>query len=133
MPRKTDSNNPADWLFFVESDLALLRIAGEQEVGFEMACSKLAESVEKLIKAELIRLGWKLERTHDLLLLAEALEGRNSDLLAVVLPLCQVLAEKYFADRYPGFDLDDPDWHAYRQQLAVIESLLLEVKRRVES
>ena len=123
MPRKTDSNNPADWLFFVESDLALLRVAGEREIGFEMACSKLAECLEKIIKAELIRQGWSLMKTHDLLLLAEELEAKNSDLLPALLPLAHSLAERYFADRYPGFDLDDPDWATYRRQMLEIEAL----------
>ena len=131
MPRKTDSRNPADWLFFVESDLALLRVAGERELGFEMACSKLAECLEKLIKAELIRQGWELIKTHDLLLLAEELEAGHSDLLPTVLPLAQSLSEKYFADRYPGFDLDDPDWPTYRRQLLEIETLCVEIKRRL--
>jgi hypothetical protein len=27
----------------------------------------------------------------------------------IVTPIAQALAEVYFADRYPGFDLDDPD------------------------
>ena len=84
MPRKTDSRNPADWLFFVESDLALLRVAGERELGFELACSKLAECLEKLIKAELIRQGWELMKTHDLLLLAEELDARHSDLFPAI-------------------------------------------------
>ncbi len=131
MPRKTDSNNPADWLFFVESDLALLRVAGEREIGFEMACSKLAECLEKVIKAELIRQGWALMKTHDLKHLAKLLEARGSDLLPAVLPLAHDLAEKYFADRYPGFDLDDPDWPAYRRQLSEMEALCAEIKRRL--
>lgn len=131
MPRKTDSSNPADWLYFVESGLALLRVAAEREIGYEMACSKLAECLEKLIKAELIRQGWRLLKTHDLLLLAEELEVRQSDLLAAVLPLAQDLAEKYFADRYPGFDLEEPDWIAYRRQLAAIETLCAEIKTRL--
>ena len=102
MPRKTDSNNAADWLFFVESDLALLRVAGEREIGFEMACSKLAECLEKLIKAELIRQGWALMKTHDLLLLAEELDARHSDLLPAVLPLAHDLAEKYLPTVTPA-------------------------------
>ena len=34
MPRKTDSKNPADWLWLAESDLAVVRLASGQEVGF---------------------------------------------------------------------------------------------------
>ena len=70
-------------------------------------------------------------KTHDLLLLAEELDSRHSDLLPVILPLAQSLAEKYFADRYPGFDLEDPDGPTYRRQLVEIETLCVAIKRRL--
>lgn len=66
MQRKTDSNNPADWLLIVESDMELLRQGAAHEWSFAMCRSKLAEVLEKIIKAELIRLGWPLEKTYDL-------------------------------------------------------------------
>ena len=66
LPRKTDSNNPADWLWISESDLEGLRALAERELSYVMCQSKLAEVVEKILKAELIRLGWPLEKTHDL-------------------------------------------------------------------
>lgn len=42
---------------------------------------------EKVVKAELIRLGWFLEKTHDLLRLARELEARGSALGTEVKPL----------------------------------------------
>jgi hypothetical protein len=33
--------------------------------------------------------------------------------------------------RYPGFDLDDPDWPALRQQITDVTTLLETVKARV--
>ena len=56
MPRKTDSHNPADWLFIVESDLEGLGFLAEREAGYAMCRSKLAEVVEKILKAECC--GW---------------------------------------------------------------------------
>lgn len=131
MPRKTDSSNPADWLFFAESDLQGLRALGEQELSPELCDSKLAEVLEKILKAELIRLGWFLERSHDLEKLANELDARGSDLIPEVRPLATALAEVYFAERYPGFDLEDPDWPAFREKLAQVETLLQKVKQRV--
>ena len=61
----------------------------------------------------------------------QAQEARGSDLLPAVLPLAHDLAEKYFADRYPGFDLDDPDWPAYRRQVLAIEALCVAIKLRL--
>ncbi|MEK7684349.1 MAG: HEPN domain-containing protein [Verrucomicrobiota bacterium] len=88
MPRKTDSNNPADWLFIAESDLAGLRILARLETGYEMCRSKLAEVLEKVLKAELIRTGWLLEKTHDLLKLYGELEAGGSDLAPHAQSLC---------------------------------------------
>ena len=84
-----------------------------------------------MLKAELIRLGWFLEKTHDLEKLAGELHALKSDLVAQARPLCTTLAEVYFSDRYPGFDLDDPDWPDLRAKLAQITSLLETVKGRI--
>jgi len=131
LPRKTDSSNPADWLWIAETDLAVVRLALGPEVGFVTCRSKLAEILEKAIKAELIRLGWPLEKTHDLNRLSEALEAFASPLAASALPLCQALAEVYFTDRYPGFDMDDPDWPLLREQASRVEAFVASVKAAI--
>ena len=131
MPRKTDSSNPADWLAFAESDLQGLIALARQELSPQLCSSKLAEVLEKILKAELIRVGWFLERTHDLEKLANELQAKGSDLAADVRPLATALAERYFADRYPGFDLEDPDWPAIRRQLTDVDALLQKVKKRI--
>ena len=82
MPRKTDSNNPADWLFLALSDMEAISALADQELAYPMCRSTLAEVVEKGMKAELIRLGWFLERTHDLEKLLGELRARRSDSLA---------------------------------------------------
>lgn len=131
MPRKTDSRNPADWLFIAESDVELVRLAAAHTTGFTAARAKLAEILEKILKAELIRLGWSLERTHDLNRLFDLLVERESDLLPLVEPLCDALAQVYFTDRYPGFDLDDPDWPGLRGLIEQVAELLATVKGRL--
>lgn len=129
--RKTDSNNPADWLHIAEGDLEGLRELAKQEIAYAMCRSKLAEVLEKVLKAELIRIGWFLERTHDLQRLGNELAARKSDLVPAVKPLCAALAEVYFSDRYPGFDLPDEDWHDLRAKLAQISLLMEKVRSRV--
>ena len=131
MPRKTDANNPADWLWIAESDLTLVRLATREEIGYQGGRSKLAEILEKILKAELLRIGWTLEKTHDLNRLVDELTRLKSDFAAVATPVAQSLAEVYFTDRYPGFDLDDPDWPALRQQVKDVEALLATVKARL--
>ena len=114
-----------------ESDLEGVRALAERELSYHLCRSKLAEVLEKVLKAELIRLGWFLERTHDLEKLAGELRGLKSDLVAQARPLCTTLAEAYFSDRYPGFDLDDPDWPDLRTKVAQVTGLLGTVKGRI--
>jgi len=131
LPRKTDSNSPGDWLAMAESDLEGVRALVDKELSYHLCRSKLAEILEKVLKAELIRLGWFLEKIHDLEKLAGYLQQYKSDLVATAKPLCVALAEVCFSDRYPGFDLDDPDWAALRLKLTAVAGLLATVNRRV--
>jgi HEPN domain-containing protein len=131
LPRKTDASNPADWLWMAQADLDVVRVAVAQQIGFTTCRSKLAEALEKIMKGELIRLGWTLERTHDLERLLDLLVSRKSDLVGSLEPLCDDLAEAYFSDRYPGFDLDDPDWPKLEKTLASVCQVLSTVATRV--
>ena len=131
MPRKTEVQNPADWLDLVASDLELLTVGAERELSYELCRGKLAEVFEKTLKAELVRLGWSLERTHDLLKFSRYLAERDSDLLPEILPLCQALAGAYFTSRYIGFDLEDPDWPTLRAQLEAITALAATIRSRI--
>jgi HEPN domain-containing protein len=131
LPRKTDSSNPSDWLFIAESELEALELLAGREIAYTMCQSKLSEVLEKVLKAELIRLGWFLEKTHDLLRLARELEARNSDLSASVRPLALSLAGAYLTTRYPGFDLDDPNWPALRTQIQQVTQLLARVREKL--
>ena len=130
MPRKTDASNPADWVWMASSDLEMVRLTVTQQVSFTACRSKLAEVAEKIMKAELIRLGWALERTHDLERRLDELVARKSDLVPALEPLCDALTDAYFTDRYPGFDLDDPDWPTRTQHVAAVGALLETVRAR---
>lgn len=133
MPRKTDSSNPSDWLWLAESDLEGVERLARDEVAHPLCRSKLAEVVEKILKAELLRLGWFLEKTHDLERLLGELRARRSGIVPLAEPLCAPLAEVYFTERYPGFDLDDPDWPALRTQIQQVTQLLARVREKLTS
>ncbi len=129
--RVTDANNPADWLFLAESDLAGLRILADQEVSYHLCMSKLAEVVEKVFKAYLVYLGWRLVKTHDLVVLAKELESRLPVALPALRDMSTSLAERYFTYRYPGFDLEEPDWVELRRLLAQLDSLMTIVREAI--
>lgn len=80
--------------------------------------------MEKVLKAELFRLGWFLAKNHDLVKLADELRVRDPRLAELFQPHCEALAERYFTDRYPGFDLEDEDWPTLRAQVEEIAGLL---------
>ncbi len=128
MPRKTDSNNPADWLFIAESELTGLQLLVAHETSYVMCRAKLAEVLEKVLKAELIRAGWFLVKTHDLVKLNTELGQREPHLAAELQSLVEELAEAYLTDRYPGFDLDDPDWPSLRRQVQQVAAMLARVR-----
>jgi HEPN domain-containing protein len=133
LPRKTDSTNPADWLWLAESELEGVRLNVIHQVAYYSAQAKLAEVLEKILKAELIRLGWPLERTHDLGKLFGELTARQATILPQASPLVNELNQVYFVARYPGFDLDDPDWPTLRQQVEAVGKLLDVVKAAIPS
>ena len=133
MPRKTDSNNPADWLFFASQDLAALRVLSAQQISYHLCESKLAEALEKILKAELISCGWFLERIHDLQKLIDELSTRQSEIVEDAQPLTEALAEAYFAERYPGFDLEDPDWDEFKAQLLQVEAIYARVHTKLNT
>jgi HEPN domain-containing protein len=131
LPRKSDSNDPSAWIWLAESDLEGVRLLTERNLSYPLCRSKLAEIVEKVLKAELLRMDWFLEKTHDLEKLAGELQARGSDLVSSARPLSIQLADAYFSERYPGFDWDDPDWPGLQDTLNQVSLLLQKVKSRL--
>ncbi|MCZ7641064.1 MAG: hypothetical protein M5U12_36420 [Verrucomicrobia bacterium] len=43
------------------------------------------------------------------------------------------MAEVSFTERYPGFDLDDPDWPALRAQIEQVALLLEQVRDQLNA
>ena len=128
MPKRTNAGNPRDWLEFADADLSAVQLLAEQQIAFNVCRSKLAESLEKLLKADLIWRGWALRKIHDLQALLDDLAGFDLERVNQIQPLVDELAEAYTQTRYPGFDLADEDWprllellvrvQQYRQDLA---------------
>ena len=111
--------------------MAGLRVLVVQELSYQLCLSKLAEVLEKGLKAELIRSGWKLHRTHDLIELEDKIGERSPELLPQVQPLTGALAQVYLTYRYPGFDLEAEDWPTLRAQIEAVGKLLEKIQRRV--
>lgn len=98
-----ESLYPNDWLRIAEKDLIrakhLLAIPDPEASGFY-----LQQSIEKFLKAFLLRKGWKLQKIHDLeALLNETLLYDNS--YEKYRSVLQKITGFYFVERYP-FTLD---------------------------
>ncbi len=133
MPKMTDSGNPADWLWLAEDDLRGLHVLADQETAYYLCISKLAEVTEKLIKAELISLGWELVKLHDLQKLNDELRLRNCKIANQIDDLVEALSERYFTDRYPGFDLEEPNWSELRRLMSQVDMLVCIVRKGIKS
>lgn len=131
MPRKTDAGNPQDWLFLASYDLDALQVLIPRQIAFPVCRSKLAEGLEKLLKADLIAKGWRLRKIHDLQALREDLEEldprRAEDLRTIV----DALADSYVETRYPGFDLADEDWPRLQELLTFVEQYRNDLQKRL--
>lgn len=131
MPRKTDSGNPRDWLVFVAADLDAVKLLIEHETAFAVARAKLAEALEKALKADLIRRGWKLEKVHDLQKLCDYLAKYDVIQADSLQPLVDELAESYTISRYPGFEIDEPDWGPLRKLMDQVLQYVGLLKKRI--
>ena len=131
--QKTSSNNPRDWIRFAEAELDALHLLTKHRTAYLMCRSKLAEVLEKLIKAELIHLGWTLVRTHDLQVLVDELIARSSSNSETIQPLAEEFVELYIVGRYPGFDLEDSeDWTKFEEYLSVVTGYAHSIKRLIQ-
>lgn len=122
MLKKTDSGNRADWLLFADDDLRAVKLLSEHKTSCRVCRSKLAESLEKLLKGDLVGRGWNLDRTHDLQRLCDKLAEYDSVRAEQIQSTVDDLAEAYTEDRYPGFDFDDhDDWDELTALLSKVE------------
>lgn len=128
---KTDFTNPKDWLYFAKIDLEAIDLLSTHRIAFEVCQSKLAECLEKLIKAELTRNGWKLRKEHDLQWLAKEMATFSPDLILSIQDSVESLTDVYFTSRYPGFDLEEADWDNFDSHHEVVKSFYQSVFQRI--
>ena len=95
--------------------------------GVTYSCIELLqESVERYLKGYLIASGWRLERIHDLNRLVDAAASYDRR-FRIFAPLAQSLTEQFWAQHYPGDDLDDvgSDYDDLRRQAGELIALIL--------
>ena len=95
-----DSEYPEDWVAVAEEDYEMFRVL--LEAGHPSGAGyHLQQAVEKFFKAYLIRQGWRLQRTHNLVeLLDDALQYDST--LEEYRSICCLVTNYSLAGRYPA-------------------------------
>ncbi len=95
-----DSEYPEDWIEVAEEDIEMFTILLES--GHPRGAGyNLQQAVEKFFKAYLIRQGWRLKRTHDLVELLDDALQYDSD-LEEFRSVCKLVTNYALVGRYPG-------------------------------
>lgn len=98
LPKKT----PLEWLAYADGDFRSAEYLITSELpAYHTICFLCQSSAEKYLKAYLLAQGWKLEKTHDLLILINRCSSYDSK-WSVLLPEGQILNAYIVAGRYPS-------------------------------
>jgi len=101
--KHSDENNPADWFYLAADRLRAADIVWAHEELTASCIELLQESVERFLKGYLIARGWRLVKTHDLVVLISEAALRDGR-FAAFRPLCKELTDDFLAQHYPGED-----------------------------
>ena len=93
---------PKAWMRFAEGDLAVAKREMQSELPvYHTICFLCQSAAEKFLKGYLISVGWKLEKTHDIVEMLGYCAGYDEDLGSLIAEGA-VLNEYIVAGRYPG-------------------------------
>jgi HEPN domain-containing protein len=107
-----DPKDPEAWHDYAEADLQRAHRRLE-EGDLEDCIVHLEQCAEKTMKGKLIELGWELQKTHNLIKLADEILARGVDVKWFAATGGLLLAG-YIGDRYPGLRDDELDQAAVK-------------------
>jgi HEPN domain-containing protein len=100
MKKPADSLYPPDWIRIAKKDWHRIKVL-LNEGDAEGAGYFLQQSLEKYLKAYLLKNGWELRKLHTLHTLLDDAIKYNVD-LEVFRELCERVSAYYFTERYPS-------------------------------
>lgn len=125
---RRDPHDPEAWFDYAEEDLRRSqRRLGEGDLSDCLV--HLQQCAEKAMKGKLIGLGWPLERTHNLIKLADELAPHGIDLQWFG-KTAGILLAGYIGDRYPGVQQDDLDLALVKESLEQTTRLFVQISGR---
>ncbi|MGE5598813.1 MAG: HEPN domain-containing protein [Bacteroidota bacterium] len=125
-----EPGSPLDWLRYARADLALAKIALPEDGLYEQLCFHAQQTVEKCLKAVLIKMGIAFPRTHSIAHLVDLLPTeipRTADLIDSA-----QLTGYATVFRYPG-DEEPVDKATYDEAVRIAESVLAWAEQRIGS
>jgi HEPN domain-containing protein len=123
-----DPHDPEAWFDYAEEDLRRSeRRLNESDL--QDCLVHLQQCAEKAMKGKLISLGWTLEKTHNLIKLADELASHGIDLQWFACTAGLLLAG-YIGDRYPGTQGDQVDERAVSKALEETTRLFAQISCR---
>jgi HEPN domain-containing protein len=127
---RNDPQDPEAWYDYAQEDLR--RSARRLAEGDLSDCLvHQQQCAEKVMKGKLIAMGWVLEKTHNLIKLADELRLRGVDVDWFATTGGLLLAG-YIGDRYPGVRDDAPDQEAADAALQETARLFKELSGRCD-
>lgn len=123
---KTDETNPDHWFFLARERLEGADALYEARGACYSAVELLEGAVERYLKGFLIRAGWPLRKVHNLSTILDAAVERDSR-FKLFADLCEKLTAQFWAQHYPGGDLEDvgSDYEKLCQQAGEMIALIL--------
>lgn len=125
---RTAEDNPSDWFMLAAERLRAADTLRAATGVTPSTVELLQEAVERFLKGYLTSKGWRLKRIHNLAtLLDEAVAiGRRFESFA---DLCERLTAQFWAQHYPGGDLDGvgDDYDDLRRSADSLIQLIREV------
>lgn len=120
---------PKAWFRFAEGDLTVAQREMQSELPvYHTICFLCQSAAEKYLKGYLISLGWKLEKTHDVVELLGYCASYD-ERLGILVTEGAILNEYIIASRYPG-DLfaEGIDYKAAKEALEAAERIQFCIK-----
>jgi HEPN domain-containing protein len=119
--RRNDPSDPESWFDYAEEDLRRSE-RRFREPDLQDCLVHLQQCAQKAMKGKLIALGWPLEKTHNLVQLADELALRGID-LDWFGKTAGLLLAGYIGDRYPASVVDEIDESSVQIALAETKQL----------
>jgi HEPN domain-containing protein len=120
---------PKAWIRFAEGDLAVaMREMQSESPVYHTICFLCQSAAEKFLKGYLISVGWKLEKTHDIVELIGYC-AKHDENLGSMIAEGAILNEYIVAGRYPGdVFAEHIDSEASEEALKAVKRIETQVK-----